>query len=246
MSTTPTFLETLRPLYGDDEIAYRLALTFRDWRGQNPDLDVMRALVKVARSIGANPAHLVAVVAHESRFNPQAQYGDVQGEKPFDPRKAQGLIQFIPSTAASLGTTPQMIRAMSGVQQAQLVGEYMQRATRGLPADSLAKVALAVFYPRYVGLPTSTVFPDNVRAANPGIATPNDYLARVYGKLPMATLEAIGRGEDVVVPMASVVRKAAAEPIRRTVAAAKTAAISGGIALTFAAVLILAVVSRRK
>lgn len=244
MTVGPTFMDTLRPLHGDDKIAYRLSLAFRDWRGQNPDVAVVRSLVSAARDIGANPAHLVAVVAHESRFNPRAQYGDITGTKPFNPRAAQGLIQFIPSTAASLGTTPQMIRAMSGVQQAQLVAEYMRRATRGQPADSLAKVALAVFYPRYVGLPTSTPFPSEVRAANPGIATPADYIARVYGKLPMAALEAVGRGEDVVVPVVAAAKKVAPS-VRRTVAAAKTAAISGGIALTFAALLIYSAVRSR-
>lgn len=254
-----SFYDAARPYSSDDEVARRLQPLFKDWRRQPPDLSVVRALVRVARSIGANPAHVIAVVQHESGFCPKAQNGENYSElgtHPFNPTKAQGLLQFTPGTAAKLGTTPAAIRAMTAAQQADLVGEYMRRITGGRPADSLYKVALSVFYPKYVPLPPTTPFPSDVQARNPGIVTPVDYVRKVYGKLPMRLLEAIGRGEEVegapsaagtppeaperaVVPPAAVPPPVAAPSVPRVAAAA-----GGGLALTLAAGAVLYLVTR--
>lgn len=161
--------------------ALRLAPHFQDWRGGPPDPSTVQALVGAARRIGANPAHLLAVVQHESRFNPKAQYGDIQGRRPFDPTKPQGLLQFTAATAKGLGTTPQAIRSMGVEQQVKLVEKFLRARARerldGGDLDTLGKVAMATFYPAYMGKNVDTVFPARVQESNPGIRTPADYLA---------------------------------------------------------------------
>lgn len=193
----PTFRERVS-LLKDSTIAIRLAPYFQDWTGSSPDPQVLRGLIGVARRVGANPAHLLVVVEHESQFNPQAQFGDVGGSTKFNPRAAQGLLQFTSATAKGLGTTPEAIHKMTGLQQVKLVEKYLVARSRerlgGGPLDSLDKVALATFYPAYMGKDPDTLFPARVEEGNPGIRTPADYIRLVTGDLPMAELERIGDG----------------------------------------------------
>lgn len=122
----------------------------------------------VAERLDMDPRHLAAVMAFESRLNPQAV-------NPYS--GATGLIQFMPRTAANLGTTTSALRAMTALQQLPYVERYF--AGFGGPFDTLQQVALTVFYPAYRNKPPTTEFPANVRAVNPGIRTPADYVAKV-------------------------------------------------------------------
>jgi hypothetical protein len=191
MSTapSPSFAEATEPyrISRDVRLASTLQPYYRDYTGSPPPLTLMLKIIEVARSLGANPAHLAAVIQHESRFNPKAQYGDVKGVKPFNPDVAQGLIQFTPSTAKGLGTTTRAIRAMDAQQQMDLVQRYYAARARerleGGPLDTLAKIAMATFYPLYMNKDPSTVFPERVRLANAGIRTPADYLKGITSAL---------------------------------------------------------------
>ena len=60
-------------------------------------------VVKTARELGTNPWWLAAVLALESTWRPDARH---------PVSDATGLIQFIPPTARSLGTTVDQIRDM--------------------------------------------------------------------------------------------------------------------------------------
>jgi hypothetical protein len=72
---------------------------------------------------------------------------------------ATGLIQFMPSTAQSLGTTTTALAAMTDVQQL----EYVERYFRGRAGQlgTVEDVYMAILWPRAVGQPNSyTLFSD--------------------------------------------------------------------------------------
>ena len=96
--------------------------------------------LRIARAIGADPDDLMAVMAFESLLshtiiNPNSG--------------ATGLIQFLPSTAASLGTTTANLRAMSAVDQLDYVYMYLSRYAGRY--NSLGSLYMAVLWPYAVG-----------------------------------------------------------------------------------------------
>lgn len=110
----------------------------------------------ISCKLGIDPNWLMYVMYFESRLNPKAR----------NPRsKATGLIQFMPRTAISMGTTVDKIRSMSGIEQLDLVYEYLR------PYKSRLKgwidVYLAVFYPVAMGKGDSfTITSDMVAKQN--------------------------------------------------------------------------------
>jgi soluble lytic murein transglycosylase-like protein len=94
---------------------------------------------------------------------------------------ATGLIQFMPLTAKNLGTTTERIALMSVEQQLELTLRYLRRI--GVrPNATLSSMCMAVFYPAYANRPPDTLFPKAVVRANPGIATPRDYVTKVAAR----------------------------------------------------------------
>jgi hypothetical protein len=79
---------------------------------------------------------------------------------------------------------------MTAGQQIALVARFFLRHRGKL--KSKYDVYMAVFYPSYVGQPPSTLFPENVRLANPGINTPEDYAAKVEAVAKLASGSAGG------------------------------------------------------
>ena len=100
----------------------------------------------VADILGIKPEWLENVMWIESRLNPQA-VNKVTG--------ATGLIQFMPATAQSLGTTTEALKAMSFDEQMEYVYLYL-RPYRG-KMSSQVDVYLAVFFPVAIGKPDSYV-----------------------------------------------------------------------------------------
>ena len=98
---------------------------------------------------------LMFVMWFESRLNPQAT-------NPIS--KAQGLIQFMPSTARSLGTTIEDLKRMSNVQQLDYVLAYL-RPYKGRMKRWI-DVYLAVFYPKAMGNPDFVITSDIVAKQN--------------------------------------------------------------------------------
>ena len=90
----------------------------------------------IAKRLDTEPAWLLNIMASESLFNPKARNG-LPGQT------AAGLLQFIERTAQSLGTTTEVIRRMSPVEQLRLVEKYLTPFRGRL--NSLADVYLAVF-----------------------------------------------------------------------------------------------------
>lgn len=98
---------------------------------------------------------LMFVMWFESRLNPQA-VNPISG--------ATGLIQFMPSTARGLGTTPDVLKRMNNVQQLDYVLAYL-RPYKGR-MKTWVDVYLAVFYPRAMGNPNFVITSDIVAKQN--------------------------------------------------------------------------------
>ena len=98
---------------------------------------------------------LMFVMWFESKLNPQA-INPISG--------ATGLIQFMPSTARSLGTTVDVLKRMSNVQQLDYVLAYL-RPYKGRMKRWI-DVYLAVFYPKAMGKPDFVITSDIVAKQN--------------------------------------------------------------------------------
>jgi hypothetical protein len=89
---------------------------------------------------------------------------------------ATGLIQFMPRTAMSLGTTVQRMARMGFESQMKYVVKYLLPHK---PFPSRQSLLMAVFYPVAKTWPPETEFPEIVQRYNPGIDTVQDYLDHV-------------------------------------------------------------------
>ena len=111
---------------------------------QDPDFN--KKLDKVADALGVSSKDLIAIFKQESGGDPKA-VNTLSG--------ATGLIQFMPNTARSLGTTTDELRDMSGVEQLDYVYKYFKMV--GVkPGMGLGDLYMAVFMPKYVGAPDDT------------------------------------------------------------------------------------------
>lgn len=142
--------------------------------------DIAEQIAEVAAAVDADPFALANLINFESGFNPRA----------YNPSGASGLIQFMPASAAGLGTTTEAIRQMSAQAQMSLVQQYLEQQKAALKVGSLQaphKLAMSVFYPRAMAWPSWAMFPWNVIKANGWkIFTPGDYVERMgnNAKLP--------------------------------------------------------------
>lgn len=109
----------------------------------------INAVEEMGGRLNANPASILNVMAFESRFNPRAK----------NPKgSASGLIQFTERTARGLGTSTAAIRAMTAMQQLELVEKYLAGyARQGADLSSDAGVYGAVAG-RVVRNPNQTIY----------------------------------------------------------------------------------------
>lgn len=84
---------------------------------------------------------------------------------------ATGLIQFLESTARSLGTSTAELAKMTNVQQLDYVYKYLKQFG---PYTHLVDLYLAVFYPFSIKQDMDYVYPDKVYAANRGLDLDKD------------------------------------------------------------------------
>ena len=155
--------------------------------------ELAQSIVGVAHRVGADPFDLANLIRFETggTFHPAQQSGLKLGA-PFNSSRATGLIQFVPSTAASLGTSTAALAKMSAVQQMAYVEQYLREVGQGRrggpagPMDTAQALFMAVFYPAARYWTTTSKFPAWVQEGNPGIFTPLDYLEKAlrYAKLP--------------------------------------------------------------
>ena len=130
---------------------------------------------------------LCNLMAHESAgtFNPAIK----------NSIGATGLIQFLGSTAKSLGTTTSALAALSFQGQLEWVDKYLdgwkstwksrKLLTNGKVNDNFQQpdLFMTIFYPAAIGKPNFQ-FPDSVSKANGGIKKPMDYAKKALDHPP--------------------------------------------------------------
>jgi lysophospholipase L1-like esterase len=104
---------------------------------------------EVGKNVGLDYKIILATMYFESKMNPSAQ-------NPMS--KATGLIQFMPFTAKSLGTSVDSLKNMSAIQQLKYVEQFYNKHKNLIPQITSPEEAyLLVFYPAAVGKPDSYV-----------------------------------------------------------------------------------------
>ncbi|MEL6131800.1 MAG: transglycosylase SLT domain-containing protein [Bacteroidota bacterium] len=106
------------------------------------DMDGFREKVReTARKLGIPSAWLMAVIDQESQF--QSSVANFKGSG------AVGLIQFMPGTAAELGTSSQHLQMMDAPSQMEYVYKYLaQVRNRYGDYESLTDLYLGILYPK--------------------------------------------------------------------------------------------------
>lgn len=99
----------------------------------------------VARNLQTDPSRLMSVMAFETGRTFSAHIKNAAGSG------AVGLIQFMPQTAGSLGTTTDKLAVMSAVQQLDYVEKYLKPFKGRL--STVADLYMAVLWPAAVGKP---------------------------------------------------------------------------------------------
>lgn len=115
-------------------------------------------LIEIADKLGIDPNWLMWVMWFESKLNPQAvnyQKGDSTDPTNRCKYRATGLIQFMPSTAVSLGTTNSDLLRMTAVQQLDYVYRYLKPYAGRM--YSMIDVYFAVFFPAAINKPDEYV-----------------------------------------------------------------------------------------
>jgi hypothetical protein len=112
---------------------------------------------KVSRYLWVAQEHLRFVMWFESRLNPRAQNPTT---------KATGLIQFMPATAISLGTTIDELMEKSNVEQLEYVKKFLSPFR--VEFQDFVDLYCAIFWPAAVGKPdTYVITPGIVAKQNP-------------------------------------------------------------------------------
>jgi len=107
--------------------------------------DFIERVKEIAKKVNLDYKLILATMKHESGLNPSAQNPNSY---------ATGLIQFMPSTAKSLGTSVSELKNMSALEQLDYVEDfYMNHKRAGLTpkVKSVEDSYFLVFYPRAVG-----------------------------------------------------------------------------------------------
>lgn len=93
---------------------------------QHVDQTFLRTLAAIVDRNGWDIDGIAGVISHESRFDPAAH-------TPIPGQTATGLIQFIESTARTLGTTTAALRTMTALQQLPYVEKFFLRTLHSVP-----------------------------------------------------------------------------------------------------------------
>ena len=118
-------------------------------------------VIAISQKLGIEPEWLMQVFVNESGVNHQA-VNSVSG--------ATGLIQFMPDTATSLGTSVAALKAMTNVQQLDYVYKYLSPYAGRI--NSYIDLYFTVFFPLAIGKPDDWVFQTSKLLASK-IATQN-------------------------------------------------------------------------
>jgi hypothetical protein len=123
---------------------------------------------EIAAGLGIDASWLMACMAFESgqTFSPSIRNAAGSG--------AVGLIQFMPQTAAALGTSTAELAAMSPEAQLEFVADYFRPRTGRL--RNLGDVYGAILWPAMIGKPDSFVVFDKADPDHPKLYLQNQGL----------------------------------------------------------------------
>ncbi len=105
------------------------------------------ALAAMAEGLGLDPSYLAVVMSLESGLDPHIQ----------NSISATGLIQFTIPTAKGLGTTVDMLRQMTAVQQLEYVRRFFAPHQHSIRPNQPGDYYMTVFMPGYLGMPRDFV-----------------------------------------------------------------------------------------
>jgi len=150
-------------------------------------------VIDISTRLGINPDWLMIVMKMESGINPAA-YNPNGG--------ATGLIQFMPATAAGLGTSCSELLYMDNVTQLDYVYKYFRPYAGRLL--SVTDLYMVTFFPAALGKPddyilqTSTLHADTIARANPVFdlnkdqsITVGEFKQSILNRLPSEAMQAI-------------------------------------------------------
>ena len=123
---------------------------------------------QIAKNLNTKPEYLIAVMRFETggTFNPSLKSKW---------SSATGLIQFLSSTAKSLGTSTDQLRTMTQLQQLEYVEKYFNWFKHKIRPNNLGDIAMAVFWPRAIGKEdTYVLFKQDTGAYNANKALDRD------------------------------------------------------------------------
>ncbi len=153
-------------------------MIFEDLITENKDA-FLQKVKDVSSDLGIDPNWLMLCMWIESRLNHRARNSS---------SGATGLIQFMPTTALSLGTTTEELAAMSNVDQMDYVYQYLK--VYQWKMTSFVDVYFAIFFPRAIGkdpdyiLETSNIAASKIAQQNSGYDLNRD------GELTVAEVQA--------------------------------------------------------
>lgn len=132
-----------------------------------------KALKDISKKLNIPDNWLYELINFESKFDPFAR----------NPRSgARGLIQFINSTAKTMGfTNADQIIITHPTIEMQLRGPVYEYLKKYQPFPTELSLYMSVFYPVARNWNENKWFPLKVRQYNPGINTPKDYYNYVKG-----------------------------------------------------------------
>jgi hypothetical protein len=132
----------------------------------------------ISQRLGIDPDWLMGVMWQESRLRP-SEKNSISG--------ATGLIQFMPNTALSLGTTTQALAAMDAVTQLDYVYQYY--ASYAGKIHSFADTYFVTFFPAAIGKPDDWVLQTEKLSAEKIAAQNNIYDVNRDGRLTVAEVK---------------------------------------------------------
>lgn len=112
------------------------------WSDKAPHLDTVfyERVLEISDKLKCHPEDLMAVMSFESAGSLKANKANSAGSG------AMGLIQFMPKTARSLGTSTSKLARMSETEQLDYVEKYLIRAKRTAKISSNSKLDLGALY----------------------------------------------------------------------------------------------------
>lgn len=102
-------------------------------------------VIEISQRLGIDPSHLMACMAFETGRTFSSSVRNAAGSG------AVGLIQFMPQTAASLGTSTDELARMLPVCQLAYVEKYLAFANGRM--KTLSDVYMAILWPAAIGKP---------------------------------------------------------------------------------------------